>query len=104
MPRQMRNAGMPSLLLTFEDPADRSDQLLEQRPRVPAVERDLVAGGEIGLEVAAQPRGARRCSRNATFTSSLCSNDRLSTLVVPITAHVPSTISALTCVIAGRYS
>ena len=35
-------------------------------------------------------------SRKATLTSSLCSNDRLSTLVVPITADTPSIISALT--------
>ena len=49
-------------------------------------------------------RAVTAASRNATLTSSLCSNDRLSMLVVPMTAHAPSTISALTCVIAGRYS
>ena len=43
----------------------------------------------------ANNRAAIASSRTATLTSSLCSNDRLSTLVVPITAHRSSTMSVL---------
>src|SRR4029453_16712915 len=44
------------LLLTFKDPADWTDELFEPGTRFPAVERDLVAGRKVRLEVAAQPR------------------------------------------------
>src|SRR5688500_4292223 len=47
---------MPSLLLTFENPADRPDHLLEQWSRGPVLDRDLIAGREIGVEVAAETR------------------------------------------------
>src|SRR5262245_49338606 len=49
-------------------------------------------------------RSAIPGSRIATFISSLCSNDRLSRFVDPITDHRSSTIIVFTCVMPGWYS
>ena len=91
-------------LLPLQDPDERTDDLLPQRPRAPLRQRDLVAvaRGRARSPRAAAPATPR--SHIATLTSSLCSNDRLSMFVVPSTAHSPSTISTLACIIVSRYS
>src|SRR5215510_8811123 len=50
----------PQLLLTFEDPADRPDETLDERPRPPLIERDPVARRQVALEVLTEPAGQLR--------------------------------------------
>src|ERR1051326_116375 len=44
-----------TLLLTLENPGERSDELFEERPPVPAVAGDLAAPGEVALDVFCNP-------------------------------------------------
>ena len=64
----------------------------------PGIERDLRGCRASPLRDRLPRAPSPPRSRMATLTSSLCSNDRLSKLVVPITAHSSSTSSAFTCV------
>ena len=61
---------------------------------------NLVALRHVGVEILFNPPRAT-ASLAATFTSSLCSNERLSRLVVPITAQRSSTSSVFTWVMPG---
>src|SRR5256885_1529380 len=45
------------LLLTLEDPRDRSDELLPHRAAPPRVEPDLAAARDVRVQIAADPRG-----------------------------------------------
>jgi hypothetical protein len=67
-------------LLPFENPGDRADELFPERPAPPGFQRDFAAVQQVCVDVFRQA-GVHPSSRNATLTSSLCSNDRLSRLV-----------------------
>ena len=45
------------LLLTFEDPGERPDELLDWRAPVPIRQRNLAAGREIALKIVGDARG-----------------------------------------------
>ena len=92
------------LLLPFENPRDGADEFFPHRPALPSRSSVTSRLCVTSFSKSDAIRAATVSSRTATLTSSLCSNDRLSTFVVPMTDQRSSTMSALTWVIPPPYS